>query len=328
MNLQPINTIYLDLAKLYPITEGYSELSIFDYINLYPNDVKYIHSAIQIQKINHHNDRIIFHYYALPNKNLKSLFDQYVEYYNFRETLDNKINSIKNTDLNHDIFLYFNELKMFPKQDYQNIFLADLKLMIALLSSICFQYEKEKIDETTQQIWSKVISDYKNTSSKKEIEYQNREIQNSILGIIYFLFSLFINIYIKKIYKNYIKEFSVTNQFYSRSRNNNIVSLERLDQFSVNKIIHNIRLPISIIRFSHPIALFLMMIVELLPYLRKIDIVSDIISSILSVMNISNPQIRYMLCVLVIIIQKRKENTSKYTEFIKEILLKNQQSSI
>ena len=321
MNLQPINQIQF-------IKSNNIAIPIFDYINLYPNDVKYIHSAIQIQKINHHIHRIIFHYYALPNKNLKSLFDQYVEYYNFRETLNNKIKSIKNTDLNHDIFLYFNELKMFPKQDYQNIFLADLKLMIALLSSICFQYKKDKTDEASQQIWSKVISDSINSSQKTQIEYQNREIQNSILGIIYFLFSLFINIYIKKIYKNYIKEFSVTNQFYSRSRNNNIVSLERLDKFPVNNIIHNIRLPISIIRFSHPIALFLMMIVELLPYLRKIDIISDIISSILSVINISNPQIRYMLCVLVIIIQKRKENTTKYTHFITEILLKNQQSGI
>ena len=319
MNLQPVDKIHLTLDEMY------SRLSLFDYINLYPNNVIYINSAIQIWKIEAVNRRIILHYDVLPKTNLRSLFHHYVEYYDFRGKLANKWKVIKNHHLNDELMLS-DELKKSQDKDEKIIYLGDLKLIIKLISSIKFEFENgiDLTNNVTKNVWSNIIPDY-NDSLTTYSESQELKIQNSILGIIYFLFSLFINIYINKIYEKYNKQFSITNYFSSKSRNDQITVEELDNTYSVDKIIHNIRLPISIIQFSRPKALLLMIIVELLPYLRNIMSLNSILTNIITTIDTNDPQELFMLCVFLIILQKMPsaEENSNLIDKILNVLKTN-----
>ena len=282
-------------------------LSIYDYFNLFPIEYRFANSASLIQTVSY-GQYFYLNYLVSPNKNLQFLFHYYVNYYNIRTILKAEITKIKlPDDYNHLICNKNDTSKEINKED-KKMYLEDLKLMIVLFTCVSFFISRQARDKDLNEaeliylkLWNRLIQ-YAKKSIHYTVSKKSDIYKVSKFSIVYFLFSLFINIYVNKFNEKDVKEFSVTNQLYNKKLYMNRI-YNKEDNF--NCYIHNLQLPITITQFAVVRATFLMMIVHLLPYLKDIDKISPIIDYLLPKLRIEHEEQYYMLHVLIIIIQKR-----------------------
>ena len=302
LNMEVIDKIIIDLRNIN------TSLSIYDYFNIVPIEKRYVNSIIQIEDIGIFKNTAYLDSFASSSKNLKVLFDHYIEYFDLRNKFKDQIRDIKHEHLNHNLIYKKNDDSK-KNNEIDKLYLEDLKLIITLFTAFSNNLDSSKKCGKTK---SKFTG--KNTDDKACEIYKSNE-----FSIAYFLFSLFINIYINKFNEKHLENYSIATKFKENSKLFLTKGKGKGKDHTIKYVIHNIRLPIYITKFYGTEATFLMMIVQLLPYLKNIKIIIPIINNILPQLQIIIKEQYYMLLTLIIIFQKRSMGDTDIDNFIQTL---------